>query len=149
MNDKSELVIAPFQCAECHGNNGAPKGHGEIGRCFWCHSEDFTPSGHGSINTYVTKMYEGGNQTNIANRTYRVVEVDSTDDDAVAELQAELQQNVAPWMDLSVMPGAEGVNWQGYWGVYPDDMKVRTNNDWSTDPVYPDPYACVTCHTND
>ncbi|QIZ77940.1 hypothetical protein [Ferrimonas lipolytica] len=148
-SDRSKLVVAPFQCAECHGGNGAPAGHGETGRCFWCHSEDFEPTGHGTINSYITKMYEGGNTPTIPNRTYEVVDVDSNDADAVAALEAKLQQDLVPWMDLSIYPGTEGVSWQGYWGYYPDDMKVRTNSDWTTDPVYPDPYACVTCHAND
>lgn len=149
VTDKSELVIAPFQCAQCHGSNGAPKGHGETGRCFWCHSEDFQPTAHGTVNTYINRMYEGGNTPDIPNRTYRVIDVDSTDTAAVADLEAELQQNLAPWIDLSIYPEKEGISWQGYWGYYPDDMKVRTNSDWTTDPVYPDPYACATCHPNE
>jgi len=145
----SQLVVAPFECASCHGSNGAPKGHGEQGSCFWCHSEDVIPPNHGTASTYINKMYEGGNAPEIPNRTYRSVDVDSTDTVAVTTLEAELQQDIAEVMNLSVYPAKEGIKWQGYWGKYKDDMKVRTNSSWTTDPVYPDPYACVTCHPND
>ncbi|WOT04857.1 hypothetical protein [Shewanella youngdeokensis] len=147
-DDLSQLVVAPYQCATCHGGNGAPKGHGESAACYWCHSEDNVPPNHGTASAYVTKMYEGGNSVEIPNRTYRVIDVDTTDTDAVSALEAELQE-IAPIMNLGIYPAKEGVSWQGYWGTYQDDMKVRTNSSWSTDPVYPDPYACVTCHTED
>jgi hypothetical protein len=148
VDNPSQLVIAPFECASCHGSNGAPKGHGESAACFWCHSEDVIPPNHGTISTYINKMYEGGNKTDIPFRTFESVDVDSTDTDAVSALEADLQQNLTPVMNLSVYPEKEGINWEGYWGKYKDDMKVRTNSSWTTDPVYPDPYACVTCHPN-
>ncbi|WP_282109572.1 hypothetical protein [Shewanella algicola] len=148
VTDPSELVIAPFECASCHGSNGAPEGHGEEGSCFWCHSEDVIPPNHGTASTYISKMYEGGNGEDIPNRTYRSVDVDSTDPEAVSALEVELQENITEVMNLSVYPEKEGIKWQGYWGKYKDDMKVRTNSSWTTDPVYPDPYACVTCHPN-
>jgi hypothetical protein len=149
VDNPSQLVIAPYECAACHGSNGAPKGHEETARCFWCHAEDFMPKNHGTASRYITKMYEGGNTPDIPNRTYHVVDVDSTDTDAVAALEVEMQESLTPLADLSIYPEAKGVSWQGYWGKYKDDMKVRTNSDWTTDPVYPDPYACVTCHPND
>jgi len=30
--------MKPFECAECHANNGAPKGHGEQATCGFCHA---------------------------------------------------------------------------------------------------------------
>ncbi|USD36632.1 hypothetical protein [Ferrimonas sp. SCSIO 43195] len=36
---------APFECAECHGSNGAPKGHGEVTTCGFCHAKTITRHG--------------------------------------------------------------------------------------------------------
>ncbi|WP_246028441.1 hypothetical protein [Shewanella atlantica] len=48
----------PYYCATCHGNNGAPKAHGETARCFWCHdSEQNRPEHHGDSSTQ--RIYEG------------------------------------------------------------------------------------------
>ncbi|WP_090366815.1 hypothetical protein [Ferrimonas sediminum] len=48
----------PYYCATCHGNNGAPKGHGETARCFWCHAGDSTtPDHHGEAST--RRLYQG------------------------------------------------------------------------------------------
>ncbi|QIZ75669.1 hypothetical protein [Ferrimonas lipolytica] len=149
VDDPTELQVAPYQCAECHGSNGAPKGHGETGRCFWCHAEDYQPTGHGTINDYVNRMVDGGNSSDLTFRTYEVVDVDSMDADGIADLEVQLENDFATDVNLGIYPPTEGISWEGYWGTYPDDMKVRTNNDWTTDPVYPDPYACVTCHVND
>ncbi|WOT04730.1 hypothetical protein [Shewanella youngdeokensis] len=148
VDDPSELVIAPYQCAECHGSNGAPSGHGEFARCYWCHSEDFIPENHGSVSKYITKGesgFVGGNDPELYNRAYESIAVNSADKEGVTALEAELQE-WAPHVKLDVLAENENVNWEGYWGMYPDDMKIRTNNDWMTDPAYPDPYACVTCH---
>ncbi|USD36804.1 hypothetical protein [Ferrimonas sp. SCSIO 43195] len=146
VDDASQLVVAPYQCAACHGSNGAPKGHGETGTCFWCHSEDYIPPNHGTASSYISKMYQGGNTPDIPNRTFDAIDVDSTDAAAVSRLEAELQESLTPIMNLGIYPAKQDVTWQGYWGRYSDDMKVRTNSSWTTDPVYPDPYACVTCH---
>jgi hypothetical protein len=31
--------LVPYQCAVCHGTNGAPPGHGEVAGCSDCHGE--------------------------------------------------------------------------------------------------------------
>jgi hypothetical protein len=31
--------LAPYECAECHGNNGAPGGHGGQPPCMGCHAD--------------------------------------------------------------------------------------------------------------
>ncbi|WP_153914583.1 hypothetical protein [Shewanella sp. TC10] len=161
VEDPSELVIAPYQCAECHGGNGAPAGHGEFARCYWCHAEDFVPENHGSVSKYVTRAdvygdqasVSGGNQPNLYQRAYRSLSVNAGEEnrDAVVELENEINNdgNFKYVIDMTsdrALPANENVNWEGYWGLYSDDMKIRTNNDWMTDPTYPDPYACVTCH---
>ncbi|MBY6226183.1 cytochrome c3 family protein [Ferrimonas balearica] len=45
--DNSHVVedMAPWQCAECHANNGAPDSHGEVMTCGFCHAKDL--EGHG------------------------------------------------------------------------------------------------------
>ncbi|TKB53361.1 hypothetical protein [Ferrimonas aestuarii] len=39
--DNSHVVkeMAPWKCAECHGNNGAPDSHGEVMTCGFCHAQ--------------------------------------------------------------------------------------------------------------
>jgi len=50
--------VQPYYCATCHGNNGAPKAHGETARCFWCHdSEENRPAHHGDASTQ--RFYQG------------------------------------------------------------------------------------------
>ncbi|QIZ76261.1 hypothetical protein [Ferrimonas lipolytica] len=155
VDDVSELVIAPYQCAECHGSNGAPNGHGEFARCYWCHAEDVVPENHGSVSTYITRadVYGadadklGGNSPALYNRAYESIAVNSADEAAMAELTAEVQGwDHQESTTFDMLAPNENVNWEGFWGMYPADMKIRTNNDWMTDPTYPDPYACVTCH---
>ncbi|GIU22380.1 cytochrome c family protein [Shewanella schlegeliana] len=43
--------MAPWECAECHGNNGAPDSHGELLTCGFCHAQ--TLESHGDA--YTTK----------------------------------------------------------------------------------------------
>lgn len=40
--------VKPAECAECHGNNGAKKGHNQVAGCYRCH-QDMT--GHADANT--------------------------------------------------------------------------------------------------
>ncbi|WP_028109630.1 hypothetical protein [Ferrimonas futtsuensis] len=50
-------AMAPYECAECHGNNGAPNNHGERYTCGFCHSQ--TLAKHGNVyadkNDYYSK----------------------------------------------------------------------------------------------
>ncbi|QIZ78331.1 hypothetical protein [Ferrimonas lipolytica] len=159
VDDNSQLVVAPYQCAQCHGSNGAPEGHGEIARCFWCHSEDVVPPNHGPISVHTTygeiasEAQPGGNDPMLFIGAAESIDVPTTDADAVAELERELQAKYfyLPYAEnirFDMLAPHEGVSWQGNWGFYPDEMKVRTNSDWFTDAQYPDPYSCMTCHPN-
>ncbi|USD39085.1 MULTISPECIES: cytochrome c3 family protein [Ferrimonas] len=37
--------MAPWECAECHGNNGAPDSHGELLTCGFCHAQTLEKHG--------------------------------------------------------------------------------------------------------
>lgn len=37
--DDHNTGLSPYQCADCHGTNGAPGGHGETSGCDSCHSD--------------------------------------------------------------------------------------------------------------
>ncbi|WP_028111188.1 cytochrome c3 family protein [Ferrimonas kyonanensis] len=57
-NDAGERFerVRAYECAECHGSNGAPKGHEMNGRCFWCHQSvighrDMADNGDGLSHT--------------------------------------------------------------------------------------------------
>ncbi|RTR40447.1 hypothetical protein EKG38_00545 [Shewanella canadensis] len=52
--------MAPWECAECHGNNGAPDSHGELLTCGFCHAK--TLAKHGDA--YSTKDDYYSEQTN-------------------------------------------------------------------------------------
>ena len=158
--DKSELVIAPYQCANCHGSNGAPKGHGEDARCFWCHSEEFVPPNHGAISKYTTfgeitsEEQPGGNDPRLMFSAGEIIDIPTTDTEKVKAIEAEYQQKYfylphAENVRFDMLAPHEGVSWQGNWGKYPDEMKTRTNSDWFTDPTFPDPYSCATCHPSE
>ncbi|USD39081.1 cytochrome c3 family protein [Ferrimonas sp. SCSIO 43195] len=45
----------PYECAECHGNNGAPTNHGERYTCGFCHSQTLTK--HGNVYGNKTDYY--------------------------------------------------------------------------------------------
>lgn len=47
--------MAPWECAECHGNNGAPNNHGELYTCGFCHSQTLTK--HGNVYADKTDYY--------------------------------------------------------------------------------------------
>ena len=146
MLEEDDRAVAPYQCAQCHGSNGAPLGHGAVGICFWCHDNEFQPKNHGSVNKSFSKMYEGGNSPD-AGVTYfaePIIDVPSTDRDAVADLSLE-RYGDANYL-LNALPPVENQNFVYMHGLYSDDMKVRGNSDWTTDPAYPDPYSCMTCH---
>ncbi len=51
--------MAPWECAECHGNNGAPDSHGELLTCGFCHAQ--TLEKHGDA--YSTKDDYYGQKT--------------------------------------------------------------------------------------
>ncbi|MDO6620540.1 hypothetical protein AB4140_19715 [Shewanella sp. 10N.286.51.B2] len=146
--DEADRAVAPYQCAQCHGNNGAPEGHGEVGVCFWCHDNEFQPKNHGSVNKLFPKMYEGGNSPE--DMTFHpakpIIDVPSTDRDAVSVVSGEMYGD--PNYLLNILPELKDQNFVYMHGLYSDDMKVRGNSDWTTDPVYPDPYSCMTCHVN-
>ncbi|QIZ76640.1 hypothetical protein [Ferrimonas lipolytica] len=154
-SDADNRVVAPYQCAQCHGSNGAPKGHGEIGQCFWCHDNEFEFKNHGSANRLINKMYEGGNITNdeaiAAGATFfaeEIIDIPSTDLDAVEMLrESHFPDKEVGYLTNNLAP-VEGQNFAYMSGLYKDDMKVRSNSDWTIDPVYPDPYSCMTCHPN-
>ncbi|MEZ9538720.1 hypothetical protein AB4160_11010 [Shewanella sp. 10N.286.51.B8] len=146
--DEADRAVAPYQCAQCHGSNGAPAGHGEMGVCFWCHDNEFQPKNHGSVNKLFPKMYEGGNSPE--DMSYHpakpIIDVPSTDRDAVSVVSAEMYGDANHL--LNILPALKDQNFVYMHGLYSDDMKVRGNSDWTTDPVYPDPYSCMTCHVN-
>ncbi|WP_157509179.1 hypothetical protein [Ferrimonas futtsuensis] len=48
-------AMAPYECAECHGNNGAPTNHGERYTCGFCHSQ--TLAKHGNVYANKTDYY--------------------------------------------------------------------------------------------
>jgi len=50
----------PWECAECHGNNGAPDSHGELYTCGFCHAKTLTK--HGKAYTNKNDFY--GEKTN-------------------------------------------------------------------------------------
>lgn len=54
-------AMSPFECAQCHGNNGAPDGHGETTTCGFCHAKSLTLHG----NAYQTGLIpeSGWNET--------------------------------------------------------------------------------------
>ena len=47
----------PGQCAECHGNNGAPEGHGETDGCDSCHADDI--AWHGNADQFPIEYRNG------------------------------------------------------------------------------------------
>jgi len=159
-----EKVVAPYQCAQCHGSNGAPNGHGEVARCFWCHSEEFVPNNHGAISKHTTfgsltsETQPGGNDPDIFISAGAAIDVPTTDAEAVAVIEQEYKDKYSDYLLPNSMPTApinfnflaphDDVNWEGRWGFYKKDMPIRTNSDWYTDPTFPDPYSCVTCHKN-
>jgi hypothetical protein len=139
LKDGEELVVAPYQCAQCHGNNGGLLGHGETSRCFWCHSEDFENKNHGSASSRISMMY-AEDYDDI--EYLGVTDIPSTDAIAVAEFESKTGY------DLSNLAAVEGMNWTNINVPLPGNLMVRTNSDQTTDPAYPDPYSCVTCHPN-
>lgn len=38
-------ALSPFECAQCHGSNGAPEGHGMDTTCGWCHAKSLERHG--------------------------------------------------------------------------------------------------------
>ncbi len=143
-----EAVVAPYQCAQCHGSNGAPSGHGAVGTCFWCHDNDFEPKNHGTVHKRFNKMYEGAaaEGSTAIYPAEPLIDVPSVDREAVSKLSADRYGD--PNYLLNVLPAKENQSFVYMHGLYSGDMKVRGNSDWSTDPVYPDPYSCMTCHPN-
>ena len=43
-NDHNDGLV-PYQCAECHGTNGAPGGHSNSDNCGGCHGDKHGPEG--------------------------------------------------------------------------------------------------------
>jgi len=111
----------PYFCSTCHGGNGAPSGHGATARCFWCHSNSKTPEFHG----------DAFSRRSVESKL-----------DAINE-EREIYFN--PENGTAVMTRDSATNPTSY----PDTgVKSGANSDWSMSKTFPDPYSCMTCHSN-
>lgn len=117
----------PYYCAQCHGSNGAPEGHGETGRCFWCHSKDKAMTNHG----------------------------DASKDFRIDSVTCDYLENVpnGPCADIAgvipLFPTLDVHDKAGNYDIsYPGDQLTKGNSDWHTSETFPDPYSCATCHPN-
>ncbi|USD36795.1 hypothetical protein [Ferrimonas sp. SCSIO 43195] len=109
--------LQPHYCASCHGSNGATPGHGETARCSWCHSQDKAMINHGT-----------------ASNKYRLSQLTCPDGEAGPCANAAA---------LLVKPHDAAGNGEGY----ADEQLTSSNSLWHTDEQFPEPYACVSCHT--
>ncbi|QIZ76255.1 hypothetical protein [Ferrimonas lipolytica] len=112
----------PYFCASCHSNNGAPQGHGEESRCHWCHSNDLLMPNHGKASLKVN-----------AN---------------TVECAEGLSQEQGPCANHDGIKKRPVHDAARNLDKYDDTLKVLGNSDWVTDQQFPDPYSCLTCHTN-
>jgi hypothetical protein len=130
----------PYFCASCHGNNGAPIGHGETGRCFWCHSNDKLMVNHGEASKLFkfdkVECYGETNSGTVLNGELgscadRVKESSNIDTGKTHNQIHTSTDNGTTYGQLS------------------DNKKLTTgNSDWKTSESFPDPYSCLTCHPN-
>lgn len=132
LNGDSPLLpptAEPYYCAQCHGSNGAPSGHGEEARCHWCHSEDKQMNNHGGTSLKLqvkdTECHES-----IVDQSGNTVK------GPCANTLAETKGR--PVHD-------KGNNFGAY---YEADMLTSGSSDYHMDSQFPDPYSCVTCHPN-
>lgn len=124
----------PYYCASCHGNNGAPQGHGETTRCFWCHSEDKAMANHGD-----------------ASQWFDFADVECAENSSVNPFGFSLSVGgTGSCADNVQSPFVDKVRWNGerYNDLAPSKTRTRGNSDWHTSETFPDPYSCVTCHVN-
>ncbi|WP_435806278.1 hypothetical protein [Shewanella psychromarinicola] len=138
-------VEQPYECASCHGSNGAMKGHGEVTRCFWCHTEDNQMANHGSASGFMKfgdVVCDGTSRTGLN----------------LAGMEEGGCANAAQKLDAARLAGPNG-EWGGIKqpihdqadNLLPYRANERTgiNSDWHNSEDFPDPYSCVTCHPND
>ncbi len=138
-------VEQPYECAACHGSNGAMKGHGEVSRCFWCHTEDNQMAHHGSASGFMKFGDVECQGTSVTGLNLDGMQEGSCAN-AVNTLDAErLAGPNGEWGGIKQPIHDQADNLQ-YYGA---GERTGINSDWHNSEDFPDPYSCVTCHPND